>query len=52
MDDRCYPEMMRVYRREGGGVLSLLGLRWLIRRLTYAWLPLGLRVKLRRALSR
>lgn len=46
-DDRCYPEMLRVYRREGGGQLSWLALRWYARRLAYAWLPLRLRVWLR-----
>jgi glycosyltransferase involved in cell wall biosynthesis len=52
MDDRCYPEMIRVYRREGGGEISLLAMRWYIRRLFFAWLPLSVRVKLRRALNR
>ncbi len=46
MDDRCYPEMIRVYQREGGSQLSLLGIRWFIRRMFYAWLPLKLRVRL------
>jgi glycosyltransferase involved in cell wall biosynthesis len=48
MDERCYPEMIKVYRREGGGRISLLAARWRLRRLLYAWLPLRLRVKLRR----
>ena len=52
MDDRCYPEMMRVYQREGGGRISLLSARWLLRRMLYAWLPLRLRVKLRRFFNR
>ena len=47
-DDRCYPEMLRVYRREVGGRLSWLALRWYARRMMYAWLPLKLRVWLRR----
>jgi len=51
LDDRCYPEMIRVYRREGGGRISLLALRWLLRRIFYAWLPIGIRVKLRRAFT-
>lgn len=51
-DDRCYPEMLRVYRREGGGPISWLALRWLLRRLTYAWLPLSARLWLRRILTR
>jgi glycosyltransferase involved in cell wall biosynthesis len=41
MDDRCYPEMIRVYRREGGLVFSEL--RWYLRDLLYAWLPLRMR---------
>ncbi len=47
MDDRCYPEMIRVNQREGGGPISLLSMRWFIRRMFFAWLPLNLRVKLR-----
>ena len=47
MDDRCYPEMLRVYKREGGGPVSYLSVRWHIRRMFYAWLPLSLRVRLR-----
>jgi glycosyltransferase involved in cell wall biosynthesis len=52
MDDRCYPEMLRVYQREGGGPISMLAARWLLRRVFYAWLPMNLRVKLRNAFSR
>jgi len=52
MDDRCYPEMIRVYQRERGSRISLLAIRWLLRRTFYAWLPLGLRVRLRRAFTR
>jgi glycosyltransferase involved in cell wall biosynthesis len=51
MDDHCYPEMIRVYRRERGGKLSPLVLRWYLRRLFYAWLPLSIRVKLRQVLN-
>lgn len=47
-DDRCYPEMLKVYQREGGGKLSVLAMRWYVRRLTYAWLPLKFRVWLRK----
>lgn len=52
MDDRCYPEMIRVYQREGGGRLSFLAVRWLLRRMLFAWLPLPLRVRLRQVLNR
>jgi hypothetical protein len=47
-DDRCYPEMLRVHRREGGGWLSRLRLKAAVRRAAYGWLPLGLRIHLRR----
>jgi glycosyltransferase involved in cell wall biosynthesis len=47
MDDRCYPEMIRVYHRERGDRISLLSIRWFFRRTFYAWLPLRLRVRLR-----
>jgi len=49
-DDRCWPEMLRVHYREGGGPLDWLPLKARLRRLLYAWLPLGLRLKLRRHL--
>jgi glycosyltransferase involved in cell wall biosynthesis len=51
MDDRCYPEMIRVYQREGGGPVSWLAARWLVRRMLYAWLPIRLRLWLRQTLS-
>ena len=51
MDDRCYPEMIRVQRREGGNPISILSARWLLRRLLYAWLPLRLRLWLRRTFN-
>ncbi|NJD58706.1 MAG: glycosyltransferase [Anaerolineae bacterium] len=51
IDDRCYPEMIRVYQRECGRRPSLLQARWLARRTLYAWLPLRLRVKLRKILT-
>jgi glycosyltransferase involved in cell wall biosynthesis len=49
-DDRCYPEMLQVYARERGGGLSWLYLRALVRRLTYAWLPIRFRILLRQIL--
>ena len=51
MDDRFYPEMIRVYQRECGGGISLLMIRWQFRRLFYAWLPLRLRLKLRQIIN-
>jgi glycosyltransferase involved in cell wall biosynthesis len=50
-DDRCYPDMLRVLEREGGGWLSWLRLRYLARKLFYSWLPWKLRLRLRKALT-
>lgn len=47
-DSVCYPDMLKVYARERGGGLSWLWLRYQVRRLFYAWLPLRLRLTLRR----
>ena len=47
-DDRCWPEMLRVHYREGGSPLSLLALKAKLRPLLYAWLPLRLRLWIRR----
>lgn len=47
-DERCWPEMLRVHRREGGGRLSWLAFKAAIRPLVYAWLPWKLRLWLRR----
>jgi glycosyltransferase involved in cell wall biosynthesis len=47
LDDRCYPDMIRVSRREGGSKISQLVVRWYLRRLIFAWLPVRMRVKLR-----
>ena len=46
-DERCYPEMLRVAQREGYSGVSWLTLRFYLRRFTYAWLPLRLRLWLR-----
>lgn len=51
MDDRCYPEMIRVYQRERGSGISQLSIRWLLRRTFYAWLPLRFRVRLRQIIT-
>lgn len=50
-DDRCYPDMIRVREREVGRGLSWLHLRYAARRIFYAWLPVRLRVWLRKALT-
>ncbi|MEW5870916.1 MAG: glycosyltransferase family 2 protein [Chloroflexota bacterium] len=46
-DNRCWPEMLRVHRREGGSWFSWLVFKAKIRPLIYAWLPLRLRLWLR-----
>jgi glycosyltransferase involved in cell wall biosynthesis len=51
LDDRCYPDMIRVARREGRSSFSWLSIRWYLRRLTYAWLPIRIRVKLRQLIK-
>jgi glycosyltransferase involved in cell wall biosynthesis len=47
-DDRCWPEMLRVHRREGGGWFSWLVFKAKVRPLVYGWLPLRLRLWIRR----
>jgi len=47
-DERCWPEMLRVHQRDGGGVFSWLYFKAKVRPLIYGWLPLRLRVWLRR----
>jgi len=51
-DDRCYPDMLKVYQREVGGWMSWLRLRWYARKLMYAWLPWRLRLWMRHSLTR
>ncbi len=46
-DDRCYPDMLRVQMREGGSWWSWMRLRYLVRKATYAWMPIRLRIWLR-----
>lgn len=50
-DDRCWPEMVRVHYRDGGGPLSWLVFKARLRPLIYAWLPLKARLALRWALQ-
>ncbi len=47
-DDRCYPEMLRIQAREGADWFSRLRLKAYARRYGYAWLPLRLRLTLRK----
>jgi glycosyltransferase involved in cell wall biosynthesis len=50
-DDRCYPDMLRVHAREGGGWLSWLRLRMIARKIFYAWIPWRVRLRLRKAVT-
>jgi len=50
-DHRCYPDMLRIHRREGGNWLSWLRLKAFSRRIFYTWMPLQLRIKLRKLLT-
>lgn len=44
--DRCWPEMIRVHRRLGGSVFSVIYAKYLIRRAVEPILPLRLRARL------
>lgn len=50
-DDRCYPDMLRVLQREGGGWLSWMRLRYIARKMLYSWLPWKFRLRLRKSLT-
>ena len=50
-DDRCYPDMLRVLEREGGGWLSWLRLRMIARKALYSWMPWKFRLRLRKILT-
>lgn len=43
---RCWPEMWRVHRRDGGMALSILGAKYALRRLFEPLMPLRLRARL------
>ena len=47
-DDRCYPDMLRVLEREGGGWLSWLRVRMYARKIMYSWMPWKFRLRLRK----
>lgn len=47
-DDRCWPEMLRVHWREGGSVFSWLVLKAYLRPFLYGWMPMKMRVGLRK----
>jgi hypothetical protein len=50
-DDHCWPEMVRVHRRDGGSWFSWLVLKAKIRPLLFSWMPIRLRLWLRRNLT-
>ena len=50
--DRCWPEMLRVHRREGGSLLSLFGVKYLVRRALEPLMPLRLAWRVRRGPTR
>ncbi|GAB4498168.1 MAG: hypothetical protein OHK0052_11060 [Anaerolineales bacterium] len=47
-DDRCWPEMLKVQQRETGKFFSKMRIKYYLRRTFYAWLPLSVRLRLRR----
>lgn len=49
-DDRCWPEMLRVHYRDGGSRFSRLVFKARLRPIIYSWMPLRVRLWLRRAL--
>ena len=50
-DKRCWPEMLRVHQRDGGGGFSWLYFKAKVRPLVYGWLPMRARVWLRQHFS-
>lgn len=50
-DDRCWPEMLRVHYREGGSWLSPLVFKAKIRPLIYGWLPLRVKLFIRKLVA-
>ncbi len=47
-DDRCWPEMLRVHYRDGGSRFASIVFKARLRRLVYQFLPMRLRIFLRR----
>lgn len=50
-DDLCYPGMLWVHDREVGGWLSWLRLRYMVRKMFYAWIPIELRLRIRKLVT-
>jgi glycosyltransferase involved in cell wall biosynthesis len=49
-DDRCWPEMVEVHRREGGRRFSWLAVKAKLRPWLYGWMPMDMRLKIRKYL--
>jgi glycosyltransferase involved in cell wall biosynthesis len=49
-DDRCWPEMVEVHRREGGRRFSWLTVKAKLRPWLYGWMPMDMRLKIRKYL--
>lgn len=47
-DERCWPEMVRIHLRDGGSRFSWLVFKAWLRPWLYAWMPLKVRLNLRR----
>jgi len=44
--DRCWPEMLRVHKRDGGGYFSVLFFKYIVRRLLEPWMPYRMKLRL------
>lgn len=51
-DDRCWPEMIRVHRRDGGSLLSIITAKYVIRKIVAPLLNWRRRLQMRQYLSR
>ena len=51
-DDRCWPEMIRVHRRDGGGWLSVITIKYMIRKVVAPLLNWRRRIQMRQYISR
>jgi len=51
-DDRCWPEMIRVHRRDGGGWLSVITIKYMIRKIVAPLLNWRRRIQMRQYISR
>jgi hypothetical protein len=51
-DDRCWPEMLRVHRRDGGSWFSIITAKYLIRKVVAPLLNWRRRIQMRQYISR